>query len=165
MLNTERLTLRGPKASDLDAMFAVYSDPHAMAYWSTTPHADPSITKDLLDRRIAHWALEQINFQIDLDGRCIGNAGNFARNEIGFMLHPDQWRNGYVSEAMGAIIPHLWRVTDHTELTADADPNNAASVGLLTSLGFHETHRARNTFFINGIWSDSVYFALPRPTR
>lgn len=163
MLHTERLTLRGPLTSDLDDMFAIYSNPRAMKFWSTNPHEDPSVTKELLDRRIAHWAVAKTNFQIELDGRYIGNAGKFRDTEVGFMLDPDYWRKGIIREAMGAIIPHLWAATDLAELTADADPLNEASVGVLQSLGFHETHRAKNTFFINDHWCDSVYFSLPRP--
>lgn len=163
MLKTKRLTLREPRASDLDAMFAAYANPEAMRFWSTPPHETKDVTRALLDRRIANWEIVQTNFQIEREGRWIGNAGNFANTEIGFMLAQDHWRTGIVTEAMGAIIPYLWDVTDHSELTADADPNNAASVGLLTSLGFHETHRAKRTFCINGIWSDSVYLSLPRP--
>lgn len=162
MLKTKRLTLREPRATDIDAMFAVYSDPRAMKYWSTLPHEDPSVTQELLDRRIHHWAVQQVNFQIDLDSVYIGNAGNYWKNEIGFMLAPDHWRKGYMSEAMEAIIPYLWANTDHATLTADADPNNAASVGLLKALGFHETHRAKNTFNLGGVWSDSIYLALNR---
>ncbi|WP_342075923.1 GNAT family N-acetyltransferase [Yoonia sp. SS1-5] len=162
-LLTERLILRAPLPEDLDRMFAVYSDPHAMRYWSTPPHETPQITKDLLDRRIAAWAAAPVNFQITLNDSYIGNAGNFRDDEIGFMLDPRYWRQGILTEAMRAIIPHLFTTTDHARLTADADPNNAASCGLLQKLGFAETHRAKNTFCINGVWSDSVYFALPRP--
>lgn len=163
ILRTARLVLRGPLTHDLDAMYAVYSDPAAMRYWSTPPHDTPNVTADLLARRIAHWAQSPINFQITLDGAYIGNAGNFHNSEVGFMLAPHYWRQGILTEAMGAIIPYLWQTTDHPALMADADPQNAASCGLLRSLGFHETHRAKNTFCINGIWSDSVYFSLPRP--
>ena len=163
LLQTARLVLRGPQENDLDDMFAVYSDPCAMRYWSTAPHSDPSVTSDLLDRRIAAWADAPVNFQVTLDGRYIGTAGNFDRNEVGFMLSADHWRTGIMSEAMTAIIPHLWRITDHDKLFADADPDNTASVGLLKSLGFIQTHRADNTFCINGVWSHSVYLALPRP--
>ena len=70
-------------------------------------------------------------------------------------------KNG--GDQMNTIIPYLWRVTEHPELTADADPNNAVSVGLLTALGFRETGRAKNTFNLGGVWSDSVYLALQRP--
>lgn len=163
MLHTERLILRGAQAGDLEDMFAIYSDPRAMQYWSTAPHADPSVTQDLLKRRVAHWDSSRTNFQIEWKNRVIGNAGNFWRNEIGFILHPDHWRKGIITEAMDAIIPHLWTNTDHTTLTAGADPLNIASVGLLTSLGFRETHRAERTFCINDVWSDSVYLALQRP--
>ncbi|PUB19289.1 GNAT family N-acetyltransferase [Yoonia sediminilitoris] len=163
VLTTPRLQLRGPVPRDLDAMFATYSDPGAMKYWSTEPHATADITQELLDRRIAAWQVAPLNFQITMGDQYIGNAGNFRHDEIGFMLHPDYWRQGILTEAMGAIIPYLFANTDHARLTADADPENHASCGLLRSLGFAETHRARNTFCINGVWSDSVYFALPRP--
>ena len=163
ILTTKRLRLRGPAPDDLDKMFAVYSNPDAMRYWSTPPHESREVTQDLLNRRIARWKQSQVNFQIEMAGQYIGNAGNFRDKEIGFIIHPNYWRQGILSEAMGAIIPHLWDMTDHEQLTADADPKNAASCGLLRSLGFGETHRANNTFYINGISSDSVYFALPRP--
>ena len=164
MLKTSRLILREPRPDDIDGMFAAYSDPEAMRYWSTPPHDSREQTQKLLEGRIRHWAEAQVNFQIEMDGEYIGNAGNFDRNEVGFMLRRPYWRQGIVSEAMGAIIPHLWAVTDHDHLFADADPDNAASCGMLTHLGFHETHRAQNTFFINGVWAHSVYFRLDRPT-
>lgn len=163
MLKTERLILRGPRPDDVNDMFALYSDPRVMQFWSTPPHENRHVTKNLLDQRIAHWATAPVNFQIELDGRYIGGAGNFRANEVGFILSPDHWRKGYVFEAMTAIIPHIFNVTDHAQLTADADPDNDASVGLLKSLGFVETHRAQNTFCINGVWVHSVYLALPRP--
>ena len=163
ILTTQRLILRGPRAEDLDAMFAIYSNPACMAYWSTLPHETPDVSKALLDGRLAHWNIAPLNFQIELEGALIGNAGNFHGTEIGYMLDEKHWRKGYMTEALSAIIPYLWRNTDHPKLTADLDPKNAASVGLLTSLGFQETGRAKKTFHIGGVWSDSIYFALPRP--
>ena len=66
---------------------------------------------------------------------------------------------------MEAIVPHLFATTEVEALTADVDPRNAASLGLLRSLGFVETGRARNTFCIADEWSDSVYLALARAGR
>lgn len=163
MLKTKRFTLREPLQRDLAPMHEVYSDPLAMKYWSTAPHEDIAITQDLLDRRIKAWAAAPLNFQIDHDGQYIGNAGNFRDMEIGFMLKPACWRRGVLTEAMGTIIPYLFETTDFPKLTAEADPNNAASVGLLNSLGFKETHRAKDTLCINGTWFDSVYFEFLRP--
>ena len=162
-LKTKRLTLRAAKQDDLHALFAIFSDPCAMQFWSTAPHETPARTQENLDRLIASAAEQLVYFVIEMNGRVIGTAGMHKDNEVGFLLHPDYWRKGIVTEAMDAIIPYLFAETDVTELTADADPRNEASVGLLKSLGFQETHRAKNTFCINGAWSDSVYFALPRP--
>ena len=163
-LVTERLILRAAKQDDLMDLYAIFSDPRAMRYWSTLPHDSPAQTQQNLDRLIASAEQQLTYFVIERDKRVIGTAGMHKSNEVGFLLHPDHWRQGIMTEAMTAIIPYLFAVTDHAELTADADPENAASVGILQSLGFQETHRAKRTFFIDGVWSDSVYFALQRPS-
>lgn len=163
MLTTQRLTLRAARQSDLDDLFAIYSHPEAMRYWSTPPHENRPVTQANLDRLIAASQDRLVYFVFERNSVVIGLGGLHTGTEIGFLLHPNYWRQGYVREAMNAIIPHLFATTDIARLTADADPLNTASVGLLHALGFHETHRARNTYCIDGIWSDSVYFALPRP--
>lgn len=162
-LRTERLILRAARQDDLMDLYAVFSDRRAMAYWSTAPHDSPARTQQNLDRLIASGQDTLTYFVIEMDGRVIGTAGMYQSDEVGFLLHPDYWRQAIVTEAMRAIIPYLFEVTQHSKLTADVDPVNAASVALLKSLGFHETHSAKNTFCIEGVWSDSVYFALPRP--
>jgi ribosomal-protein-alanine N-acetyltransferase len=161
---TERLILRAAKQADLLDLFAIFSDPRAMQYWSTAPHETPERTQENLERLIASADRQLTYFVIEMDQRAIGTAGMHKIGEVGFLLHPDYWRQGIVSEAMNAIIPYLFSVTDHARLTADADPRNEASVGILKSLGFEETHSAERTFCINGEWSDSVYFALQRPS-
>ncbi|MEO1639147.1 MAG: GNAT family N-acetyltransferase [Pseudomonadota bacterium] len=163
VLRTKRLLIRGARQTDLSDLHEIFRDPHAMRYWSTPPHESPDVTQAFLDRLIASSARRMTYFIIEFSGHAIGTAGMHKDDEVGFLLHPHHWRKGIVTEAMDAIIPYLFEVTDHQQLTADADPRNAASVGLLLSLGFGETHRAKNTFCINGEWSDSVYFALPRP--
>jgi ribosomal-protein-alanine N-acetyltransferase len=163
-LITKRLILRAAKQDDLMDLYAIFSDPRAMRYWSTPPHQSPERTQENLDRLIVSGRNLLTYFVIEMDGRAIGTAGMHKTDEVGFLLHPDYRRQGIVTEAMDAIIPYLFDVSDHAQLTADADPRNAASVGILKSLGFQETHRAENTFCINGEWSDSVYFALQRPS-
>ena len=163
MLNTKRLILRAAQRSDLDDLFAVYSDPRAMRFWSTPPHSSPEQTQENLDRMIASAAVRLTYFAIEHQDRVIGTAGLYNGDEVGFILHPDHWRQGIVSEAMTAIIPYLFGNTDVPHLTADVDPRNIASLNLLKSLGFRVTHTAQNTFCIGGEWSDSVYLALSRP--
>ncbi|MDE9451813.1 GNAT family N-acetyltransferase [Aliiroseovarius sp. Z3] len=163
-MTTKRLTLRGPRPSDLDDLFAIYGDPRAMTYWSTPPHPDKSVTQARLDRWLSGFPTAPYYFAIVQQGRVVGNCGAHTGNEVGFILHPDVWGKGIAKEAMLATIDHLWQTTDYPDLTADLDPRNKASKGLLLSLGFHETGTAENTYCVDGVWTDSVYMALPRPT-
>ncbi len=160
-LRTARLLLRRATMDDLPAFWEILSDPRAMRFWSTPPHGDIGITRQWVANMVA-MADAGTDFVWELDGRVIGKGGAYAMPEIGFILHPDFWRMGVAREAMNAIIPYLCKQTD--TLTADVDPDNPASIALLTSLGFKETHRAQNTFCINGVWTNSVYFARRRPT-
>jgi Ca2+-binding RTX toxin-like protein len=76
-------------------------------------------------------------------------------------LHPAprSLRNGGIAAASDEIIPFLLVNTDHTELTADADPPCTASVRVLTST---ETQQHAGEFCVNGVRSDSVYRALQK---
>ena len=160
---TPRLVLRRARPGDLDALHEIMSDMRAMRYWSNPPHATRDITETLLDAIIHRNDRDADDFMIDENGRLIGKAGAWRLPEVGFLLHPDRWGRGFAQEAMGAVIPHLFARHRMPELTADVDPRNAASIRLLTRLGFVETGRAERTMQWGDEWCDSVYFAVPRP--
>jgi ribosomal-protein-alanine N-acetyltransferase len=78
----------------------------------------------------------------------------------GFPFAPRLLAKGLAHEA---LIAHLFAAHDVTELTAEVDPRNAASLRLLGKLGFMQTGRQERTLLWRGEWCDSVYLALPRP--
>lgn len=162
ILTTPRLTLRRATLDDVDPMFAIMSDPRAMRYWSTLPHDTPKTTAKII-RALAKRPAPATYLIIEHDEQVIGMGGMHGHNEVGYIIHADHWRKGFAREAMQAILPFLWEVTRRTYLFADVDPRNTASCGLLTALGFYETHRKERTYCVDGHWSDSVYFRLDRP--
>lgn len=164
-LCTSRLLLRPPQLDDLGDLHAVYADKEVMRYWSSPPHPDLETTRTRLTAMVTKQSTPTQYFVIVRGGRAIGCAGVHEGNEIGFLLHRTHWRQGIMSEALGTLIPYCFDTLGFDRLTADADPNNTGSTSLLLSLGFRETGRAERTFFINGKWSDSVYFALDREGR
>jgi ribosomal-protein-alanine N-acetyltransferase len=163
VIETPRLRLRKARPEDLGDLFAVFSDLRAMRYWDSLPHDDIVRTARFLPRLIASAPPESDDFVVERAGRVIGKAGCWRRGEIGFILHPDHWGQGIGREALAAVIPHVFASLELDRLEADVDPRNAASIALLTGLGFRETGRAARTFCVGGEWSDSVYFALERP--
>jgi RimJ/RimL family protein N-acetyltransferase len=160
ILRTPRLVLRRARPDDLHDMHAAFSRPEAMRYWATPEHETLAETENFLERMIE--LSEADDFIVEFEGRAIGKAGAWRLPEVGFLLHPDHWGKGLGREAMTAVIDHLFAAHPLRHLTAEADPRNDASVGLLTSLGFHETHRAERTMQWRDEWCDSIYFALPR---
>ena len=162
-LRTARLLLRRPARDDLDAFFGIMSDPSAMRYWSTLPHADSSVTSAWLERMLARAETGGQHYAIELDGRVIGEVGAGRLPDFGFIIHPDHWGRGFASEASRAVIAHIFAATDAVELKADVDPRNAASLRVLHKLGFAETGRASKTFLLGDEWCDSIYLTLKRP--
>jgi [ribosomal protein S5]-alanine N-acetyltransferase len=160
-IRTERLLLRPAREEDLDAFFTIMSDPRAMRHWSTLPHESPEVTLGWMEP-LFHPPGQGFEWVMELNGAVIGKAGGYSLPEVGFILHPDHWSRGYVTEAMQAIIPVLFAMSDVPALTADVDPLNQGSLKVLAKLGFIETHRAERTFNLGGVWADSVYLALPR---
>jgi RimJ/RimL family protein N-acetyltransferase len=161
-IRTPRLVLRRPRADDLDGFFAIMSEPRAMRFWSTLPHADIEVTRAWLARKLARNAEGGEDFAIERDGRLIGEVGAGRLPDFGFMLRPDCWGEGLATEASRGFIEYSFRKPEVTELTADVDPRNAASLAVLRKLGFVVTGTAEKTFLLGEEWCDSVYLALRR---
>jgi RimJ/RimL family protein N-acetyltransferase len=156
---TERLLLRPAGTDDLDALHAIFTRPEAMTWWSSPPHESRDQTRDWLDSMIAKQD-SGLDFLIERDGQVIGKAGFWKAPDIGYILHPDHWGQGLAREAVTAVLDRLFDMTDHEAATADVDPDNAASIRLLESLGFRRTGFAERTWNVGGEWKDSYFYAL-----
>lgn len=161
-IRTQRLLLRKAELRDLEDLHAVFSRPEAMRYWSRPAHESLDLTRAYLHLMLSADPDIADDFVIEHGGRVIGKCGAWRLPELGFILHPDFWRGGLMSEALEAVIEHLFATHAMEQLTAEADPRNAACLGLLARLGFVETHRVARTMQWGDEWCDSVFLALPR---
>jgi [ribosomal protein S5]-alanine N-acetyltransferase len=161
MIRTARLILRRARPEDLGDVHAMLSQPRAMRYWSTPEHDSLEQSRAWLAGMIDEGP-DSDDFLIQHKGRVIGKAGMWRAPEIGYLLHPDHWGQGLATEALLAVIPHLFAQHPMDALTAEADPRNTPSLRLLERLGFRETGRAARTMQWRKEWCDSVYLALPR---
>lgn len=158
-IETARLVLRRATIGDLGAFHAAMSNPQAMRYWSTLPHAEIEQTRLWLTGMIEADPATSDDFVIELDGAGIGKLGAYCLPEVGFLLHPDHHGKGYAREALAAYTAYI-RSRGLPGLTADVDPRNAASLGLLTGAGFVETGRAERSWLVGEEWCDSIYLGL-----
>jgi RimJ/RimL family protein N-acetyltransferase len=158
-IRSERLVLRRARLSDAGAMHAIMSDSIAMRYWSTLPHRELAETERWIASMIDVEPASSDDFIVTLDGTLIGKLGAWKLPEVGFLIDPARWGKGFAREAMMAFIERR-RVLGSTELTADVDPRNEASLKLLDHCGFVETHRAAGTWQVGDELCDSVYLRL-----
>lgn len=158
-IRTERLLLRRATMADAPAMHAIMSDPAAMRYWSTPPHAELADTEGWMASMVEADPADSDDFIVTLDDRLIGKLGAWQLPEIGFLLDPACWGRGYALEALIAFVKRR-RGLGSTELTADVDPRNFASLRLLDLAGFVEIGRASGTWLVGDELCDSVYLRL-----
>jgi RimJ/RimL family protein N-acetyltransferase len=162
-IRTARLLLRPARPGDAGALHGAFSDAAAMAYVGT-PHDELAQTAAFVARMIATPPDAGEEFVVVLDGRVIGKAGFWRWPEVGFLLRREVWGRGLGTEAVAALVAHGFGARGLQRIEADVDPRNERSIRLLERLGFRETGRAANTIEIGGVWCDSIYLELRRPS-
>jgi len=162
-IQTERLLLRRMTLDDAEALHAIFRDPETMLYWSTLPHSSLAQTLEFMTRTIdACDAGEADDFAVVFEGRVIGKAGVWQRDEIGYIIAREAWGKGLAIEAVRAVIARAFG-QGRARLHADVDPRNARALTLLDRLGFIKTGEAQRTYQIGADWTDSVYLELRGP--
>jgi RimJ/RimL family protein N-acetyltransferase len=102
--------------------------------------------------------------QGELVGTCtlFGLVPSSRRAEVGFALAKPAWRQGYMSEALRALLDHAFTVLDLNRVEADTDPRNLPSVRLLERLGFVREGLLRERWIVAGEASDAALYGLLR---
>ena len=168
-LRGQRLCLRGPRADDADAVFALFSDPAVMRYWSRRPMAARveaedkivEITEDFAARKALQWVVAA-----RADDAVIGTCSLFRfeprhrRAEVGYALRSGQWGRGLAAEAVALALQWGFRSLGLHRIEADIDPRNANSRRLLERLGFSSEGILRERYFAGGEAGDIELFGL-----
>ena len=104
-----------------------------------------------------------------LGGLTISNVrrGVAQSASVGYWMGLPHVRQGYMTEAVRAIIPFAFGTLGLHRLEAACLPHNAPSSRVLEKVGFKREGTARRYLKINDVWQDHDLFALlhddPRP--
>jgi len=171
VLPTTRLLLRPLVVADAPAVYAMHADPVTLRYWSTPPWAEPALAGELIARDLAAMAAGdyiRLGLQRRDDGRLIGLCTLFAfylpsrRCEIGYILARDSWGQGYMHEALLALLDCGFGLLDLNRIEADIDPRNAGSQRTLDRLGFQREGLLRERWIVSGEVCDTALHGLLR---
>lgn len=172
VLETERLRIRPVTMADTDDLFAVFSSPRVMRYWSSPAMREraeavayiQSIFDFFTERSLFQWGIA-----LRADDRLIGTCTLFAldathrRCEIGYALHDAHWRRGIMSEVLTRLFDFAFDELRIHRIEADVDPRNDASMGLLERLGFRREGYLRERWFVNDEIQDAAFLGLLAP--
>lgn len=96
--------------------------------------ADPAFTAT----RAQPFGGNGFSWAIFLGPRLIGTVA-VTNGELGYMLHPEFWRQGMVIEACRNALDHAFRAPDLVVVRASVWADNLASQAVLNRLGFRQT--------------------------
>lgn len=169
LLTTERLVLRRFRPADAETLAAYRSDPAVARYQSWA--APYSLRK-------ARYAVEsmaaadpdqpgwfQYAVELTAERAHIGDVGvnlhdNRMQAEIGYTVAPLRQGYGYATEALRAVLEHLFRVRGLHRVSAECDARNVASARLLERTGFRREGLLRQHTWIKGEWTDDLLYGL-----
>ena len=162
-LETERLILRPLAADDLEFVFRHFSDPQVGRYLLddepvTTRTQAQAILDFYLppdDKPYNRWVLTRRS-----DGEPLGTCGFHKWRkphhcaEIGYDLTPAGWGQGYMTEALRAVLQHGFGPMDLNRVEALIHPGNQASLRLAERLGFRREGLLRQCICQAGVYYD-----------
>ena len=170
-LATERLTLRPLREDDAEALYTMFSDPQVMRYWSNPPwttldQAHAFIASDIeatCSGRYLRLGLERGADQA-LIGQCTLYDFNkqCRRAEMGYSLTAAAWGQGFMHEALTALVGYAFGELDLNRIEADIDPRNAGSARTLERLGFQREGLMRQRWIVAEEVSDTGFYGLLR---
>ena len=172
VLESDCIRLRGIQETDIDALFALFSNPQVMRYWSRGPM---SVQQEAIDyantivegfekRELLNWIIADIESD-QMIGTCTLYEINpqHARAGLGYALMPEFWGKGLAHEAASLAISYGFLELGLHRIEADTEPNNLRSNKVLERLGFQREGLLRERFVHPDGIQDSLIFGILKP--
>ncbi|MCX7646142.1 MAG: GNAT family N-acetyltransferase [Rhodobacteraceae bacterium] len=176
---TERLVLRLPQHADFRAWVALRRESaDFLMPW------EPAWAEDHLSRRAftnrVYWAARAVSqgsalplFLIRREDQVLLGAitldnirrGPAQAGTLGYWIGVRFARQGYMKEAIKAVVHYAFTEMDLSRIEAACLPENAASRGVLEGAGFKYEGVAQSYLQINGRWRNHVLYANLRSDR
>ncbi|MEI4261066.1 GNAT family N-acetyltransferase [Roseovarius sp. D0-M9] len=178
-IETERMSLRQPLMTDFRDWSSLRRSSEAfLTPWEPTWAADHLSRKGFTNR--VYWAQRSITggtalplFLIRRQDECLLGAitldnirrGPSQSGTLGYWIGEPHARQGYMREAIPAMVHYAFDRLDLSRIEAACLPSNTASRGLLEKSGFKYEGVAQSYLQIDGRWRTHVLYAALRSDR
>lgn len=142
-MKSQRLLFEHYCESDFDVYFPLVNNAEVMKMILGRPLLEYEARmrfKDMLELNQANSIMGHYKVSDKFTGRNLGQAKlvrtESHQAEIGYLMAPEYWRNGYGSEIAQALVELAKSIVEIKYLIAIIDPENAASRRILEKQGF-----------------------------
>lgn len=168
-IETERLMLRQLTIRDAAVLWQYWSHPEVTEYLTLEPFKEVEEAISMIELLLSLPASNQgIRWAITnkQTGAVLGTCGfhNFkpehARVEIGYELGRDYWHQGFMTEALTAILHYGFNSSKYNRIEAFVNVGNSKSTGTLEKMGFKLDGILRQYEFARGNFVDQYCYSL-----
>lgn len=173
-IQTERLLVRVPTTEDAAAIarfeaenrehLAPWEPSRAERTYTAAHHREAleTVPTDIVSGRRIPFVFQRRDSDEIIGDAALSNVvrGVFQAAHLGFGLAREAQGQGYMHEALTAVIRFAFDELNLHRLMANHQPHNARSAAVLARLGFEVEGRAKAYLFLNGEWRDHVLTAL-----
>jgi RimJ/RimL family protein N-acetyltransferase len=140
-IDTPRLILRPPNATDVQPMFDIHQDPDVMRFVGKP--GTITVAWRNVAMMIGHWQMRGYGMWIVVErhtGEVIGRAGlwNEAGGpglELGWLIRKSSWGRGFATEASRAALDWTWAHVDADRVISVIHADNLPSIRIAEKLG------------------------------
>lgn len=169
-LETSRLSLRAIELADAEAIAGYHGLEEVARYCPFEPR-----TRAEVDGRMARWMAmdgtpdsEGVRYAIILKsgGEMVGDCSlSFTDKEarqgvLGYLAHPKFFGNGYVTEAVGAVMKVGFETAGLHRISAHCDARNIGSWRVMEKLGMRREAHFREHMIFKGGWDEELVYAI-----
>lgn len=170
VLHTERLDLIEIKQRHLNDLFKIFGNPAVTSFYNVTTLEKEAEAQQFINHfrnRFNEGAAIRWGLALKGCNTIIGTLGynNFTKHHranIGYDLLPEFWNNGYITEALKAVLRFGFDQLYINRIEAEVMQGNVASERVLEKLGFKKEGVLRQWMYWNNKHFDMNMFSLLR---
>lgn len=169
-MNTQRLTIRPLKLTDLEDMHRYRSEQEVAKYQGFEPMSVDEVRAFIAEQitksfgRPGQWI--QYGIELKATGKLIGDCAIKLQQhdpriaDVGITISHHEQQKAYGKETMNAILAFLFQEHGIHRIVATVDAENLASIKLFQSIGFRQEAHFVDSIFFKGKWGSEYQFAM-----
>ena len=162
-LETERLVLRPFTPDDADAVYRNWAgDREATRFMPYERASSVEEARNLISR----WSDRVFALVLKSTGELIGfveydiTDEEARAAELAYLIGRNWWHNGYVAEALAALLKYVFEVVGLNRVWADYDPRNPNSGAVMRKSGLRYAGLSRQCKVRDGALVDRYYYEI-----